>query len=654
MKTLLHLLFAHSSRLPQHYWFLALLISAFLAQIEVVNGQAFLKEDVIISMDQLDQNKDQLRQNTINIPLKMGGPGFDAISSFQLFLQYDPAKLSLAGYIPEAINNVAVNSEGNMLILNWSNPSNPVNFTSTTILLQLQFNRISEGDVSLIFLPGSRVGNNQGLLPVQFVNGIIFQTWQLTLTSQPTEGGTTAGSGEYFPGQSINLTALPSLGFYFQNWTQNGNILSTNPSFTFTMPASNVSIQANFTPQSYQVTTQSVPAEGGLTSGSGVYEFGQNVSLNANAHTGYSFLNWTIDGEIVSTNPSYSFTMPAEDLSIWANFEHLLYSLDLDVDPPASGSATGGGDYYFNDAVTVVANASEGFQFECWTQNATTVSTNPIYNFLMPTSALQLTARFAINTYTVQIQANNPDFGSVTGSGTFFHNDPVTVSALPNEDYAFVAWIENSQIVSFQPIYTFNIVSERNLTAVFQEMMACPQPVELSVNDLSETTAVISWVSPSDIQAWDVLWDLADFDTLQTGNLVSNWTQNFLLLDNLSPQTSYDFYVRAICDDDLQSVWSGPYRFSTHYVGSFECSSLPQFLLYPNPAKESLTLASPSTLTGWIHYELIDNRGVKIIKETKWFENNLKISLASLHQGIYFFTATINSQHFTGKISVVN
>jgi murein endopeptidase len=65
------------------------------------------------------------------------------------------------------------------------------------------------------------------------------------------------------------------------------------PAFNFIMPNADVTISANFTPKSYQVTTQSVPSAGGNTTGAGIYSFGQNVTVNAIPSTGYQFLNWT-------------------------------------------------------------------------------------------------------------------------------------------------------------------------------------------------------------------------------------------------------------------------------------------------------------------------------------------------------------------------
>jgi hypothetical protein len=55
------------------------------------------------------------------------------------------------------------------------------------------------------------------------------------------------------------------------------------------------------------VTTSASPSEGGSTSGSGEYVVGATVTVVATANQGYTFLNWTDGGTIVSTLPSYEF-----------------------------------------------------------------------------------------------------------------------------------------------------------------------------------------------------------------------------------------------------------------------------------------------------------------------------------------------------------
>ena len=70
----------------------------------------------------------------------------------------------------------------------------------------------------------------------------------ITANANPTGGGWIDGNkGNYANGQSCYLTAYPSLGYEFTNWTEGSTVVSTNPYLEFTATA-NRTLTANFTP----------------------------------------------------------------------------------------------------------------------------------------------------------------------------------------------------------------------------------------------------------------------------------------------------------------------------------------------------------------------------------------------------------------------
>ncbi len=75
----------------------------------------------------------------------------------------------------------------------------------------------------------------------------------------------------------------------------------------------------------YTVTVVANPAEGGIVSvsdGGNAVE-GATLEVTATANTGYRFVNWTKNAEEVSTDASFDYTVPAEDVTLVANFEAL-------------------------------------------------------------------------------------------------------------------------------------------------------------------------------------------------------------------------------------------------------------------------------------------------------------------------------------------
>lgn len=70
-------------------------------------------------------------------------------------------------------------------------------------------------------------------------------TYTVTAGAAPQNAGTVTGAGDYVAGTGITLTATPETGYTFANWTENGEEVSTDNPYTFTVSASR-SLSANF------------------------------------------------------------------------------------------------------------------------------------------------------------------------------------------------------------------------------------------------------------------------------------------------------------------------------------------------------------------------------------------------------------------------
>ena len=68
------------------------------------------------------------------------------------------------------------------------------------------------------------------------------------------------------------------------------------------------------------ITATAEPTEGGTVTGAGTYTQFETCTLTATANEGYVFVNWTENGEEVSTDANYSFEVTADRVLV-ANFE---------------------------------------------------------------------------------------------------------------------------------------------------------------------------------------------------------------------------------------------------------------------------------------------------------------------------------------------
>lgn len=92
--------------------------------------------------------------------------------------------------------------------------------------------------------------------------------------------------------------------------------------------------------------------------------------------------------------------------------------------------------------------------------------------------------------------------------------------------------------------------------------VSCLPPTALGVSVLTPTSVDLGWTAGGTETSWDVEYGLTGFNQ-GSGTLVSAVSSNPYSLSNLTPQTSYQFYVRADCGNSDLSPWSGPFSFTT-------------------------------------------------------------------------------------------
>lgn len=170
-------------------------------------------------------------------------------------------------------------------------------------------------------------------------------TYAVTVSSTGT-GAT--GAGNYAATATVNIGAgTPPAGQQFKNWTSIPSVTfanATSSNTSFTMPASAVTVTANFEalpPDTYSITVQN---DGNGTASANVNSAQQNVTitLTATPNSGYQFKEWqVISGSMAITGNS--FTMPAENVTVKAIFEVIpatTYTVNFNLN---GGTRTGGG-----------------------------------------------------------------------------------------------------------------------------------------------------------------------------------------------------------------------------------------------------------------------------------------------------------------------
>ena len=448
------------------------------------------------------------------------------------------------------------------------------------------------------------------------------QTFTISVSANPSNGGTVTGGGTYQQGQQCTVTATPATGFTFLRWTENGTQVSTNASYTFTVTGNRTLVaQFQAVPQNYNISVSANPSNGGTVSGGGTYQQGQSCTVHATANTGYTFTNWTENGNVVSTNANYTFTVTG-NRTLVANFTQQQFTITATANPTNGGTVTGSGTYTYGQSCTLSASPATGYTFVNWTKNGIQVSTMANYTFTVTESATYQ-ANFQLQSFTITANANPAEGGSVSGAGTYNYNQSCTLIATANEGYDFVNWTENGNVVSNEAAYTFIVTGSRSLTANFElktfEIVASVDP---------EEAASISGAGT---------YNYGDEVTLTFDRnedwAFQNWTENG---EVVSEEINYTFVVTS----DRNLVANFLY---TEGIGESSITAK----VYPNPTKGEFTLEGESMS----HVRIVNAYG-QTIYNADLEGDQVRIDLSQMGKGIYMMHIEANGGHAVRKVVV--
>ena len=303
-------------------------------------------------------------------------------------------------------------------------------------------------------------GNNLGQ-NLNDVEALSFPSaYPLNVQASPPAGGTVQQdpAGEcYLPGTTVTLTAVPAANYSFVGWS--GDVSgSTNP-LTVTMDGAK-SITANFDNFTLNVTV-SPPGSGTVTRNPNLTYYPPNsqVTITANAATGYAFQNWSGDAT-GSANP-VTVTMTSSK-SVTANF--VGYPVNVTVSPAGSGSVSKNPNQAtYVPGTQVTLTASSGFPFLGWSGDASG-NTNPLT--ITVDGPKNITASF--QAYAVATAVTPAGTGTVNRSPyqTYYaRGTTVSLDAVANPGYQFDSW--SGDLTGSQNPSSLIVYGNQSVTAAF-------------------------------------------------------------------------------------------------------------------------------------------------------------------------------------------
>ena len=191
--------------------------------------------------------------------------------------------------------------------------------------------------------------------------------------------------------------------------------------------------------------------------------------IQASAEDGFHFLQWN-DGN--GTNPRT--IQMTQDSTFTAIFVPNNSYIVIEPNDPTMGTTSGTGTYGYNAPVTMTATAYSGYHFLKWNDGNTQ---NPRY--MAAVCDTTFTAIFVSNVSTITVMNANPEWGNVGGSGVYYYQNLVSLTATPNYGYHFSQWndgntqnprtiviSQDSTFTAYFAVNTYSIVATSNSTTM--------------------------------------------------------------------------------------------------------------------------------------------------------------------------------------------
>ncbi|NPD46059.1 MULTISPECIES: T9SS type A sorting domain-containing protein [unclassified Lentimicrobium] len=203
--------------------------------------------------------------------------------------------------------------------------------------------------------------------------------FEISTTVSSSIAGIASGGGFANIGDETTVLASPHTGWEFFNWTYNGIVISDQATYTFSVNNSMI-LQANFIIAEYHISTSANTDDGGEVEGDGNFIYGETATVIANSSSTYYFLKWTEDGDVVSIDPEFSFTVTS-DRNLKAHFKVQQFNIEALAVPAYGGIILGAGSYDYGSSITLSATPNTNYTFVGWKEDGELVSENDNYNF---------------------------------------------------------------------------------------------------------------------------------------------------------------------------------------------------------------------------------------------------------------------------------
>lgn len=331
----------------------------------------------------------------------------------------------------------------------------------------------------------------------------------VTRVGSPIQSGITLASSYIEFGETVELTAHPDNGWYFNGWVSSSTVYfdpsSDNPIVLFLMPNNDVMVRASFiqTPPLFCLTTSVLSGQGTIQqpgcswdekgpdpadSCAQDFEVGEIIELKASPSSGWSVVDWqsypdSVFIGITAGATSVQMQMPTGDVNVTVSFAHPNVNLLLDVSagngcitiesPVGYSILCGGGIISLpGEEVRIKAVPDNGWEVNRWELDGVVYGSDSSVDFSLDGYASRdikvyfTEADCDTNTLTVSIEGRG---GVSMPSGEYCDTLTLTLNPSPSNGYFFKRWeYSDENLTESGTSLIVPMTADRNVISIFE------------------------------------------------------------------------------------------------------------------------------------------------------------------------------------------
>jgi len=269
---------------------------------------------------------------------------------------------------------------------------------------------------------------------------LLYAQWSpisYTVTYDANGGSPTPTEAQHVIGDIFTLAPAPTRnGYNFAYWSD-GGATHYSAGGTYQVGISNIALQAQWTPQVYQISFE---FNGGL--GSSItpisYTFGTapaTLPSSGPTRTDFTFSGWSVN--TTATTGTYSFT-PSGDILLHAVWVSSIYRLTFNGGIGVSDTATA--KVTIGQAITLPSATKANYTLLGWSTQQSGGNNLAARSSYTPTADVTLYAQWTLQVFTVTFDANHGSASQASANMTYGSPTPIVLPTATRLNYVFNGW----------------------------------------------------------------------------------------------------------------------------------------------------------------------------------------------------------------------